>query len=78
MTETTQGAKGYGSDAIASERGSGNGITQAAHVAGERLEQLTGQSGTAWLKTVEQFARTHPIQSALIVLGAMYVLKKFR
>jgi len=57
---------------------SGTGITQAAHIADERLEQLTGRSGTAWLKTGEQFARTHPIQSALLLLGAMYVLKKFR
>ena len=68
MTEKAQEAKGSGSD----------GITQVAHVADERLEHLTGRSGTAWLKTGEHFARTHPIQSALLVLGAMYVLKKFR
>ena len=77
MTEKTQEAQGSGIDAIASGH-VGTGIKQAAQQADEQLKQLTGRSGTAWMKVGEQFARTHPIQSALIVLGAMYVVKKFR
>jgi hypothetical protein len=71
MTEKAQEATGSGSDSVTA-------ITQAAHIADERLEQLTGRSGSAWLKTGEHFARTHPIQSALVVLSAMYLVKKFR